>query len=396
MSYVPLNLTSTVTPASQDELTVLVSDAFQAGTPLYPIGGGTSLDYGLPPKQSGMGVVLTGLSRVIDFPARDLTITVEAGLTMQALAEVLATEGLRLPVDVPHPNRATLGGVIATAWSGPRRFGHGSIRDFVIGIRAVDGRGTVFNGGGRVVKNVAGYDFCKLLTGSLGTIGIISQVTLKLRPLAQQTTAVCVPLSSLASTDELLATLSTATITPTAIEYCHRAAKGELIVLLEGTTPEVEWSVVELQNLIAQHGAHAEVVATGQTSAVINELTHGPAASAPLVIKASVRPSALTKFVAGVLDVDAQATIHAHAGNGIVYASFAEFPKQGLSRTIIGKLQPLASSLGGHVVILANPSGLEATPQSTWGALGGQQALMTAVKEQFDPRNILNPGRFVF
>lgn len=396
MSYPQLNLTSTSTPASQDELTAIVADAFHARTALYPIGGGTGLEYGLPPKQPGVGVVLTSLSRVIDFPARDLTITVETGITMQALADVLALEGLRLPVDVPHPDRATLGGVIATAWSGPRRYGHGSIRDFVIGIRAVDGSGTVFNGGGRVVKNVAGYDFCKLLTGSLGTIGIISQVTLKLRPLAQQTTVVRVGVATLAAADAILTALASAAITPTAIEYRHGAAKGELFVLLEGTTPEVEWSVIELQRLIASHGARAEVIAAGEANVLMEDVTHSPAAAAPLVLKASVRPSALTRFINGVLEVDAQATIHAHAGNGIVYISFAEFPKQGLSRALIGKLQPLASSLGGHVVILSNPSGQEATPQSTWGALGGQQALMTAVKEQFDPRNILNPGRFVF
>ncbi|OYV80387.1 MAG: hypothetical protein B7Z73_19035, partial [Planctomycetia bacterium 21-64-5] len=177
-----LPLTATVEPATQSELVEQVRAAFGSDTPLYPIGGGTSLGYGVPPKQKGLGVRLTGLNRIVDYPARDMTITVEAGITMSVLAAELAREGQRLPVDAAQSDRATLGGLIATNFSGPRRYGYGTLRDYVIGISAVDGRGTPFKAGGRVVKNVAGYDLCKLLTGSLGTLAVISQVTLKVRP----------------------------------------------------------------------------------------------------------------------------------------------------------------------------------------------------------------------
>src|SRR6185369_14097741 len=112
------------------------------------------------------------------------------GITMQALAELLAKERQRLPIDVPQAEQATIGGVIATNWNGPRRFGEGTVRDYVIGISAVDGRGQPFKGGGRVVKNVAGYDFCKLLTGSLGTLGIITQLSLKVKPRTECTAAI--------------------------------------------------------------------------------------------------------------------------------------------------------------------------------------------------------------
>ena len=119
----------------------------------------------------GRTLDLTGLNRIVDYTPRDMTIVVEAGVRMADLAATLAAEGQHLPIDVPRAGEATIGGVVATNWSGPRRYGHGTIRDYVIGIHAVDGRGTPFKGGGRVVKNVAGYDFCKLLTGSLGTLG---------------------------------------------------------------------------------------------------------------------------------------------------------------------------------------------------------------------------------
>src|SRR5688572_14394502 len=202
-----LPIKSTLTPAGQYDLAAAVRAAFETGTPVYPIGGGTSLDFGLPGKGEGTGLSLAGMNRVVDYPARDMTVTVEAGVTMKSLAELLATERQRLPVDVPQAERATIGGVVATNWNGPRRYGEGSLRDFVIGISAVDGRGLPFKGGGRVVKNVAGYDFCKLLTGSLGTLGVITQVTLRLKPIPEQSALMACSLPDVPSAERLLAAL---------------------------------------------------------------------------------------------------------------------------------------------------------------------------------------------
>ena len=156
-----LPLTDTVTPESTEQLADIVRSAAAEHTPVYPIGGGTCLNFGLPAKQEGLGLQLTGIDQVIDYPAGDMTITVGAGIAMEALQERLGTQSQRLPVDAPRATHATLGGLIATNHSGPLRFGQGTLRDHVIGIRAVDGRGEMFSGGGRVVKNVAGYDFCK-------------------------------------------------------------------------------------------------------------------------------------------------------------------------------------------------------------------------------------------
>src|SRR5262245_38483222 len=150
------------------------------------------LDLGLPPSRSGLGIDLTALDRVIDYPARDMTITLEAGITLARLQALLAKEGQRLPVDVPRPEQATLGGALATNTSGPRRFGFGTWRDYVIGITTINDQGQETKAGGRVVKNVAGYDLCKLHIGALGTLGIISQVTLKLRPLPEENALVVV------------------------------------------------------------------------------------------------------------------------------------------------------------------------------------------------------------
>src|SRR5262249_39044525 len=157
----------------------LVRSAAAEGQALYPLGGRTMLDLGLPPERAGAGVDLRGLDQVIDYPARDMTITVQAGITLSRPADLLRGENQRPPADVPRAREATLGGALAANASGSRRFGFGTLRDYVIGISVINDEGNETKAGGRVVKNVAGYDLCKLHVGALGTLGIITQITLK-------------------------------------------------------------------------------------------------------------------------------------------------------------------------------------------------------------------------
>ena len=159
-----------------------------------------------------------GLQRIVDYTPRDMTILVEAGVRMADLAATLAAEGQQLPIDVPRASEATIGGVVATNWNGPRRYGHGTIRDYVIGIHAVDGRGVAFKGGGRVVKNVAGYDFCKLLTGSLGTLGVITQLALKVKPLPEHSATIVAACADLRRCETILGRLAQLEAPPVAID----------------------------------------------------------------------------------------------------------------------------------------------------------------------------------
>ncbi|HMF29654.1 MAG TPA: FAD-binding oxidoreductase, partial [Candidatus Cybelea sp.] len=158
-----------VRPESVEAVGDVIRDAQTSA--IYPVGGQTKLALGVPPTKSGIAVDMSALSRVIDFPARDMTITVQAGIRIKELNELVAREKLQLPIDVPQCDRATLGGILAANVSGPRRYGYGTLRDYVIGISALNDEGREFKAGGRVVKNVAGYDLCKLLVGSLGTLG---------------------------------------------------------------------------------------------------------------------------------------------------------------------------------------------------------------------------------
>ena len=408
-----LPITETTTPTNAAELAEVVRGCYDSETAIYPIGGGTSLDYGLPAKRDGIGLSLAQLASIVDYPARDMTITVGAGITMQTLAETLSNERQRLPIDVPQASQATLGGVIATNFNGPRRFGQGTVRDHVIGIHAVDGRGLSFKGGGRVVKNVAGYDFCKLLTGSLGTLGVITEVTLKLKPIPDSfAMLVCSP-SDLNHAEQLLAALIKSETTPCAVELLTGptwGANGQLagestggnplflVVAVEGTEPEVAWMTKQLGTELRHEGIRSHHNLERQAAqSLFSEMTEfSRAGESPLVLRANVVPSGTTKFIAALQKLDSNCSIQSHAGNGIVIAKFSEFPSEGLARTLVGKLQAVAASLHGNVVVLSNPGGAEMTHQSVWGATDAPFELMTSVKREFDPKNILNPDRFVY
>jgi glycolate oxidase FAD binding subunit len=396
-----LPLTETIAPCDQNGISGAVRAAFEAGSPVYPIGGGTSLDFGLAARRPGIGISLAGLNRVVDYPARDMTITVEAGITMKQLANTLATERQWLPVDAPQPEQATMGGVVACAASGPRRFGSGTMRDYVIGISAVDGRGMAFKGGGRVVKNVAGYDFCKLLTGSLGTLGVITQVTLKIRPLPEKSALIACDVPDLALLDRLLGALITSNATPSAIEFVAGPAwssNGRLIVGLEGTEGEVNWMCRALADEWRALGvATSEIIKDEAAKSLWQQLRDFPTdRNSPLVLKATLKPSAVCSFVALARQIDPKASIQAHAGTGIVIVRFAEISVGDLSRQLIGRLQPATRIVGGECVVLSSNGLGELTRQAQWGGIEGATLWMTKVKRQFDPKDILNPGRSVY
>ena len=396
------------------EVAATISDAFDRDQAIYPIGGGTALGWGLPATRPGTGLLLGGLQRVIDYPARDMTITVEAGISMQALTTQLATEGQQLPLDVPLADQATLGGVVATNTNGPRRFGLGTVRDYVIGIHAVDGQGTAFQGGGRVVKNVAGYDFCKLLTGSMGTLGVITQLTLKLKPIPEQRALVACALDDWQAAETLLDALVQSQTAPTAVELISGSAWSSLaglptggsppndpqlwlVVVLEGTEPEVRWMVDQLLREWQELSVTEAAECTGEQAAALwSALVEFPATESPLVLRASVVPSATTRMMAAFREIDADCNLQAHAGNGTVIARFSVFPEAGLSRTLIAHLQPAATASQGNIVILSNPAKTEMTPQCVWGGNAAPFALMSSVKQKFDPKDLLNPGRFVY
>ena len=293
-------------PADSVELADLVRDAAAAGQGLYPRGGGTHSSLGLVPTKPGLALDLTALNRVIDYPARDMTVTLQAGATLAQLRDLLKAENQWLPLDVPNPEAATVGGAMAANASGPRRLTQGTWRDAVLGVRFVTDEGIEVKGGGRVVKNVAGYDLMKLHVGALGTLGILTEVTLKVKPIPEASAFVVfgVPAAAVAPTlDRLHASAGR----PVAVELLNRAAAKALGVPLPDAEPwliacgfeekavTVDWQIETLKGeAVGAPLRDLTVVRDGAAAALWTTLTAlqtGRADSSTL--KFNVRPSAV-------------------------------------------------------------------------------------------------------
>jgi glycolate oxidase FAD binding subunit len=393
----------------QADVVEVVRAAYEAGEAVYTKGGGTALDYGGGPSRAGRTLELGQLSRVVDYTPRDMTILVEAGVRMADLEATLAAEGQCLPIDVPRAGEATIGGVVATNWCGPRRYGYGTIRDYVIGIHAVDGRGVAFKGGGRVVKNVAGYDFCKLLTGSLGTLGVITQLALKVKPRQECDATIVAECDTWEIADATVARLVNLGPSLVAIDLLVGKAWGgaappqsRLAVRLEGTEDEVRWLVERVEAEIgAAGGAIAHRLPDDDAAALWRRLVEfsdsgaDPNDDSPFVIQVALPSSAVTRVLTELTAFDADCAILAHAASGIVVARFSKFTQADVSKVLVAELRPLAVKLGGSLVVVRGKlEGL--TPHLIWGGRTDAVVLLERVKQKFDPKGILNPGRYIF
>jgi glycolate oxidase FAD binding subunit len=433
-----LPLEQTIAPTDESAVAALVAAARKSGTPVYPIGGGTSLDYGPRPVRPGVGLRMDRMDRVLDHPADDLTITVEPGLTLAELNRHLAAKRQWLPIDAPEADRATVGGIVATNACGPRRYAHGTIGDYLIGVRAIDGCGEVYAGGGRVVKNAAGYNLPRLMVGSLGTLGVITQATFMVRPLPTHSALVICDVSSFQQAECLLAALGRSRTTPMIVELLAGPALAQcplpllpdkaaarLAVGFEGGAAEVqgmanvlcdEWQALGADGLTTIVGARVD--------AVWNWLSESPA-----LLQINVLPSRLAEVTEQVAAKLPAMPLQAHAGNGVlrIYRAtgrsllpggtdvqgqpessksleqFRANSSHSASETygdfaglVRNTLRPIAVAAGGLMTVLATPADIELAPAEIWGPPRPGGALMRSIQQRFDPAGILNPGKFAW
>ncbi|MDR3619012.1 MAG: FAD-binding oxidoreductase [Paludisphaera borealis] len=396
--------TETLHLRTVDEVCEAVRGQAEAGRALYPQGGRTALDYGRPPGRPGAAIDVTGLNQVIDYPHADMTITIQAGATVAALRSVLGEHRQRLLIDVPQADRATLGGVYATNASGPRRFGLGRPRDQIIGVSFVTSEGVAVKGGGRVVKNVAGYDFPKLLTGSMGTLGVITQLTLKVRPLPEASALVWLRVPDAGRIDALLAAFDTSATRPVAIELLNPAASRiiggassvaadswVLAVGLEDGVDSVNWQIDRLGKDF--EGVDFEVFRDAGSESLWSALIEFQAAEpGPIGCVANLRPSRVAAFV-GDLDPERWA-VQAHAGNGVVrMQAIGEWTEDQAARAIDAR-RAAAVRDGGNLIVARCPTAWKDRLR-VWGEPRADWALARRVKQALDPRGLMNPGRFV-
>jgi glycolate oxidase FAD binding subunit len=397
-------------PETQDELSRFVSEnASTARLRLIPVGGGTALP--TFDVANSVQVRLDKLNRVIDYPARDMTITVEAGIRMAELSRILAAENQRLPIDVPQAEQATLGGVIATNWSGPRRFGCGTMRDYVIGISAIDASGRRFSAGGRVVKNVAGYDLCKLLVGSRGELAILTQVTLKLRPVTETSALVWLTFDSLSQIDAVLNRLLTSATRPIALEVLNPlatrvfmgnsiASQPVLAVGFEGSEREVRWQVetlkaecqpFESRGIRVSQGSDAEPEWDALTHFAVDQ-GHDPK-SASATFAARLVPSRTLEFLRQATET--HVTAKAHAGNGIVLGHLpAAIVSESQAAGLLQSFAEFVDKYGGSLSLLNCPAEWTSIPREVGGGVA-QRAWSEKIRRRLDPHGLFSRAKTV-
>ncbi|HEY2908815.1 MAG TPA: FAD-binding oxidoreductase [Gemmataceae bacterium] len=375
-------------PGSIAEVCALVKEAAGRRQGVYPVGGRTMLDVGLPPNKPGIAIDTTRLNRVIDYPARDMTITVEAGITMAALRETLAAEGQWLPIDVPESERATIGGAVALNVSGPHRFGYGTLRDYVIGISFVTDEGDEVKGGGRVVKNVAGYDLMKLQVGAVGTLGLITQLTLKVKP-RPESRAVVGLRSATANLAGILDALHASRSRPVVVDLCSDRDAWKLWVAFEEKAATVEWQTATLLEELKSAAATDVVVERDATAMQRLDSLVKPS-DAPFAFQANVLPSQVAAFCGAAAAIPGL-QLHAHALNGIVKGTLLEATRES-ALSLVNRLTP-ACEPHGNLAVRRCPTEWKAS-LPVWGKPGNDRELMHHVKRTLDPHELFNPGRF--
>jgi glycolate oxidase FAD binding subunit len=398
-----------VYPETIGQVSETLKAANEQGRAIVPVGYGAFLHLGGIPRRYDLALSLQRLNRIVDYQPADMTVTVEAGLTLARLQEILGEHGQWLPIDPPLPEQATVGGIIAANLSGPTRLSQGTIRDFLIGLKIVQADGTVIKGGGRVVKNVAGYDLPKLYCGSFGTLGVIVEATFKVRPRpeAQAVLSLTFPLAEQAM--ELALRLLGSELQPAFLELTNFNPLEEeggdnsyrLVVGFAGIAEEVAYQRARVRELIESGEPAIEEWQGENEQTLMHALRNFPVSGEALLrCKTSLLPTRVAAFCQDVqeeVDLRGLAVRHlARAGNGIVYSCFLPSveisPEKLLS--LVDWLRILTKKLEGYVVVEAiNP--VLKDRLDVWGHVGGTFPLMKRLKETLDPQGILNPGRFV-
>ena len=385
-------------PRSVSEASQVLAAAAADGLAVAFAGGGSKLGLGNPPERVDLEVQTRGLNQILEHAAGDLVVRAQAGVPLADLQAALAPAGQWLALDPPEP-RATVGGVVAANASGPRRLRYGTVRDLIIGITVVLADGTVAHAGGKVVKNVAGYDLAKLFCGSLGTLGMVAEAIFRLHPLPAATAVVTVQVESPTEAGRAVLRLRRSALEPSAAELVvgEMGWPGRLTVVFEGIQPGVEAQAAAAVELLGQVG-EAVVAGPGQTEAAINQLGAMPFEKAEFALKAAFPPAEL----AGVLGDLVGGPLHfggpvsAHAATGVLWmasglregdlpADSPTFPT--VVRAITEARERLAARGGSLVVVKASPELKRAV--DVWGPAGDAIGLMRRVKERFDPKGIL-------
>ncbi|WP_143780213.1 FAD-binding oxidoreductase [Leptolyngbya sp. 'hensonii'] len=391
-----------VYPQTQAELAEVVACAHRNQWPLLPCGSGTKLHWGGLADRVQIGVSMTRLNRLVEHAVGDLTVTVEAGMKFAELQATLAQHNQFLALDPAYGTQATIGGIVATADTGSWRQRYGGVRDMVLGVSFVRSDGQLAKAGGRVVKNVAGYDLMKLLTGSYGTLGILSQVTFRLYPIPTASQTVILTGEPTAIT-EATAALLTSALTPTCLNLLS-APTVQSLGLGQGMGLMLRFqslaeSVQEQTRRLLDLGQSLHLTGTSCSDTDEAALWHRLRSAmepdgqdAVIACKIGVKLSDATSLLVELESLIPDQTIGLiYAGSGVGYL---QSPASSASVQRLLQLRSLCQSRGGFLSVLQAPIAWK-QQLAVWGYPGNALELMRRLKQQFDPHNLLNPCRFV-
>ena len=395
-------------PASLEEAARVLQAARESGAAVTPHGGGTQQRGGTAPERLDVLLRTERFREIVEWEPADLTACLQAGITLQSLEDRLAERGQQLPIDAPEAATATLGGLVATNTSGPRRWLHGSWRDLIIGMEVALTDGTVIKSGGRVVKNVQGYDLGKLFTGSLGTLCLIGQINVKLLPLPA-VRRLLVGRGSLRDVFAFLSAVASSTLRVATVDLLDPEASAVCGVGDDGFTGlvliEDRQKIVDAQSLAVTHLAEDH----GLQPAFIDGTSLEPIWRAWLDLgrtsdlganEALLSLSALPSEVCAVMEMIERlrnqfaliGRAWARAGNGLVYARLAA-----TEGDVAGSLAAAQASLLERWLTTTLTAGDPAVERGAkpWGSDPAGLSVMRALKQRFDPTRTLQPGRFV-
>jgi glycolate oxidase FAD binding subunit len=391
-------------PGTVEEVAEVMRLAHREGAAVIPWGGGTAMGLGNLPQRYDIALSLCRLNAVVEYEPADLTATVLVGKSLSDFQHHLAPSGQFLPLDPRSPAEATIGGILAANASGPSRHAYGTARDLVLGLRFVQPDGRVIKAGGRVVKNVAGYDMCRLLIGSLGTLGVIVEACFRLTPLpkAQLTLAVAVPsaqdayrLASQAAGLSLRAVELLNAAAARTLDTLPSTAEGGFVLLLAAAGPP---AAVERTREGVAALSSPTVIEDGDASLwqAVSQAIQPPPGG--IVGKATVLPSRVPELIQRIETIGQEAgrppRIVCHLTAGIVYSAWTASAELEADLRLVTSLRRAAASLEGTLVLKAASPALKER-LDVWGDPGPDLVLMRRLKEQFDPQGILSPGRFL-
>ena len=390
-------------PNSTAEVCETVRTAAANSRHLLPVGGESWSEVGNPLNHIDVVLQTTRLNRILEHEPKDLMATAEAGVTLNTFNQALAQNGQWLPLDPPDDGRGTIGGIVATGTAGALKLGYGPPRRYVIGLKVVLPDGTMIKAGGRVVKNVAGYDLCKLFTGSYGTLGVITEVTFKLRPVPEQTRTI-VAWGDAATLLQATGTIRGASSFPVALEMVspdltvamemNLPRQHGIFVRFAGSEDAVDFEIKATLRLLRQDGVQADVI-PGNDWTFWRQLAAVPLRLRDrLTFRLTVLTTELPKFIRRISSLPSSSLWTANVAEGRLRV-LCESDDEDVQIKALMSLRRDAQQAGGSLIIEDGPERIKQSIDA-WGTAGPQLKLASRIKRQIDPLDLFSPGRFRF